>query len=300
MRREDNALGFDVEALEDRKMLAGNVTVSVSGGILRINGDGQSNEIRVSKPAGTDLVIDAGHDTRINGGSLGGERAINLNSNQINGVRINMGYGHDVLTLDNIGYAPVGDVDVDMGGSHDTVNVRGAVYYDLDIDGGIGHDTIDFFDVQSQSDVKVTGGRNRDVLQVDYSSFAGNLTVRLGADNDDVQIADTEVDGDLTIRLGSGEIGTVQDAALNVEVGGDLKVYGGGAKDAVNIFNSSVAGTTDVLTYGDLDYVRVHNSSLEGRLRADGGTNFRGQRDIFRGLSQLRSLDSVNLFEDLS
>ena len=87
-------LGF--ETLEDRQMLAGNVTMQWSGDNLTLAGDGYSNRVYVYD-SGSSVTVQ-GLETRLDG-TINGTQ----NVGRIHNLTILMGRGNDVVVIENVG-----------------------------------------------------------------------------------------------------------------------------------------------------------------------------------------------------
>src|SRR5262245_43598107 len=102
-----------VERLEERRLLAGNVTASVVNGNLVVSGDSASNDVVIAQtPSG--IVVLGQPGTTINGGA----------------------------SFTAVGVT--GDVRVTLGGGNDTLQAAVAVPRDLTIDLGSGDDAVTF------------------------------------------------------------------------------------------------------------------------------------------------------------
>src|SRR3954467_10650705 len=85
-----------MERLEDRQLLAGDVTVQVVNGVLRITGDAAANEIRVEEGSSHNFTsfLVSGVDTTLNGESAPVEL-----EGASGGIRIDLQGGNDRLFI---------------------------------------------------------------------------------------------------------------------------------------------------------------------------------------------------------
>jgi hypothetical protein len=177
-----------VEALESRRLLAGNVLVSVVDGDLVVTGDGAKNRILIDAAglaAGEVRVRPADDTTTVNG-----DPQVVL-SGFAKSVRIEAGPGADYVGISDL-MIP-GDISVNAGRSGDTVSLnrvevagRGSLL-------GLGGDD-SFVVLQSRiaRAAEVRGDDGDDHITLDRSTFGGR-TVVLGGLGDDTFSVDTAV-----------------------------------------------------------------------------------------------------------
>ncbi|MGE3821022.1 MAG: hypothetical protein AB7I30_16540, partial [Isosphaeraceae bacterium] len=186
---------IEVENLERRELLSGNVTASVVDGDLVITGDSASNWIQVRQVSEKKFKI-TGISTTINGRSS------------------------QTFTVAD-------DIRMNMKGGDDTVDVRGSgssaapgasrylkIFGDLDINTGSGHDTVIVKDVLVTDDVVIETGRGRDSVLLQTTYADDDVTVKKSnedsGDFNVVSLYDVWTDrnqnggGTLTIDLLSG------------------------------------------------------------------------------------------------
>ena len=129
------------ESLEQRNVLAGNVTAAVVDGDLVITGDDLGNVFTLDQPGGpgTDYRLIGNDTTTINGGP-------------------------SPITLPGSGAAVTNDILIDLLGGDDIVRVAGVhAPDDLEIDAGVGNDLVAVFgsdagiDTQVDDDLKIIG-----------------------------------------------------------------------------------------------------------------------------------------------
>src|SRR5215213_5443742 len=121
------------EALENRRLLAGDVKVTLSGGNLSVEGDAAENNIVItaSGVSGVD-----GTNTTINGGT--GAFAL---STPLSKLSVDLGAGNDSLTIN--GLTVNGKATVKLGKGDDSFVVQNTtVTGKLQIHTGKGHDTV--------------------------------------------------------------------------------------------------------------------------------------------------------------
>lgn len=269
MRMSTSLNGFEV--LEDRVLLAGNVTVAVNAaGDLVITGDNASNQIVIADFDGDGFADVMG----LNGTAINGV----VNGTEFTGalpvttpfVVINLQGGNDELTIDDsndgatIFGAGVGGSDfrVDMGAGNDRiVAIDDGTGVGINLNSGVinlgaGNDVLD----------DNTVGADIDVLDLTINAGAGNDVVRLDT-------GALRVDN-LAINMGAGSDVVVLDGLFgstgaNVET---LSLTFGAGADNLSI-NNVQADRTGITLGAGRDSVLITNSifDLGFRLRGNGG-----------------------------
>jgi hypothetical protein len=171
-----------LEQLESRRLLAGNVTVTVVGGALNVIGDNKSNQIDLE--AGT---------------AFAGYTVTGLNGTKVNGGTT------PVFAL----VPPPNPLTIDLGNGDDSVRLHPApqVTFDavlVNIDTGNGSDSVTVEDYACEDMTIDTGNGGDDVHLTNVFVFH-NLHVDLGNGSDSLTVAGAlEVDNDLALRGGNG------------------------------------------------------------------------------------------------
>ena len=272
---QDRSLMLSLESLEDRYMLAGDVSVDVSGGSLEIEGDDQDNIIFVTQINDNFAVI--GIDTNIEDADFSTSIfGIDIDAKLVSGVDKNVEValkgGDDVFLMNgSIDGVDLGDIfssdislgpahvarnlDISTAGGRDFVGVLNTyVGRDLNINTGFGLE-----------DVVVIGGGGAVTALLDYSSEifddvlgAGSFLSDLGFWSE-TSFDDIDFDPDLI-----GEV--VGNVLGGVEIGRDLEIFGGSSHDyiyvgGVEIGRDSIIETAlgnDNVYYGVGAYVDLY------------------------------------------
>lgn len=216
-----------IEALENRSLLAGNVTVSVVNGSLFITGDYQQNYVRIEQPGPNAFRVVATEGTLINGGN----NADQTFSGVTNDINIVMKGGWDEVLIGSES-SPVQiprNLNVDCGDTRfDALHLHGAcgtsgrggyailhsdrLYMSATVPKNLvakGVNQLDarFMDVGGDL---VISGTARDDYYVLQAIEANNLTVSTLAGVDAIRITDQPtLRGDATIDTGAGNDGVV-------------------------------------------------------------------------------------------
>jgi FKBP-type peptidyl-prolyl cis-trans isomerase FkpA len=267
-RKRTAPSGFDYQRLESRQLLAGNVTVSLQGDVLQINGDAASNEIRVTGIANGRAQVIAGAGTTINGGT-----AIFVSSAQVRNVAMQMGAGNDSVTVENL---PInGYVDLDLGVGGDTANLRNLNVRALNVNGRAGNDVIQFHHVFSRDyimiqthegddtlsitsmatnrGVLIDTGEGADLIAISHLGARANLVVNTGGGNDRVFLTGQFFANNSQFNLGSGDDTFAvlpQISSKTANFGKQLRVQAGDGNDTVFLGSSTVAGKSVSLDGG--------------------------------------------------
>jgi len=191
-----------LEPLENRCLLAGDVTASVVGNVLQLRGDAEANQVAISAAfdgTGTAIpdsfVITGLTGTTINGLAGSGGANASIVFGGVRGIDARMGDGDDVIQLTNASIR--NNVNIQTGMGNDQVWL-GAFAGQTGTGTGLG--TI------------VPGlGSFGDFTAPTLSTNAGpvlirgNLTVNTGADDDMVAASDVQVNGNATVDAGAGD-----------------------------------------------------------------------------------------------
>ena len=173
---------WNIEPLEPRNMLAGNVTVldpATNDGMLQITGDNSAN-VLVLTPVGADMVKITGVGTKINGSSSPQTFFIG------NTVLVDLRGGNDSLTIKNL-------------------NIQGSTNdLSLGILLGDGNDALVLTGVTTRRACGIDGGSGNNVIAIKGCTFGFDLGIQTYDGVDALAITSTTVDGALSVQLGNG------------------------------------------------------------------------------------------------
>jgi len=195
------------EGLEQRRMMAGDVVVKMSGENLIIAGNRLDNAITITAGAIPGQVIvtgvtAGGAPTKINGTPNG---ATTLN-NFFGDLRVNMASGKDTLLINGI-------------------TVRG----NTTINSGHGIDNVQILNVTANGNAKVKLGGSSDTLTVANTNVAGKTSIRAGNGNDVVGLSNV-TSNKLKISGGKGNdqvnLASVTAAKANINGGKGVNRFG--------------------------------------------------------------------------
>ena len=166
-------LELTCEPLEQRRMLAGNVTVEPAGSHLTIEGDDASNEIEISS-SGNQLVISGSEGTTVNGQSE--------------------------ITVE----IPRRDLRIDMQAGDDIVRILGTpLNRDIRFDGGDGRNTLETGFTTRARRIRFEGGADVDILRMS-STAVDRIDFRGGGGNDRAELRLMNVSDRVTFRDSEG------------------------------------------------------------------------------------------------
>ena len=226
-RRKKKNRSNDYTRLENRQLMAGDVTATLVSGDLIIEGDNQSNRVIVEEWNSTQIRVFGSDQTTVNGSNGGSVFTVS------DDIRVNLNGGNDALFIR--------DLELD-----------GSTHADLIINGDAGQDEITIENVDVRRDVSVRGGSLSDRITVDRVS-ARDIAVRGDSGNDNLFVADSTVRQDLLVRAGSGNDDmrvfdtsirrtfrwfgdSGENATLFINVNTDnMYIYGGADRDRVNL-----------------------------------------------------------------
>ncbi len=254
-RNENTTPSFEI--LEPRVLLAGDVTATLAGSTLVIQGDAQSNAVIVYGTAapGQFLVSGVtGSQTTVNGSGFS-------LFDGVTSMKINMGQGNDELLIGDPGTVVTttipGNLSINMGGG-----TKDGVY--------IGYDN-------TASDY---------LGNVD---IGGSLTIQ-GSDAEDVVfLVGMSVTKNVTMKLGDSPTGKVNAITMSQNlttatsnfIGGKLSITGGDGRDTWFIGNAEIMGSAQFklgeMDLGQKDKITIDTSTIHGAVKITGGD---GREDI--------------------
>jgi VCBS repeat-containing protein len=201
---------LNIEQLESRRVLAGNVQASVRGGSLNIVGDSSDNEITITYGANVFTVASRDGSTTING-QAGPQDFTGVKKD----VNIAMGNGADVVEFDG-GSDPNDAIwirnrlNIDMGSGADQLLVTNVHTLRLFMNLGTGNDTLNIGNDGSDPGILVTkeanilGGSGNDDVSIANSQFKKFVNLDLAGNNDTLTIQDTSVHRRSNFNGGAG------------------------------------------------------------------------------------------------
>lgn len=269
---------LNVEGLEKRAMLAGNVSVAVNGDTLVITGDNFSNGVAVEQLDHDRYFVSGfglqGANTTINGQNTG---------RIVSGVRhidVDLNRGYDIFVMSNSAWrrndlaqtlsgGTAGPIQVSPEAANPntthpvTTRVRGNVTIDLDEgNDGVGMGarigTRDSNGHTSGGVLKVNGGDGHDRVIADRTEVFDDMLFNMGSGDDTVQANVARTWDFLFADLGDGHDRFISDNAH----GWHSHILGGNGNDVVDIRNFHME--QEVFVDGGSGHDRFYGAGVSG------------------------------------
>lgn len=235
------------ESLEQKQLLAGDVTVNVVNGVLTLEGDELANQVVVTAGVEPGSYVIHGRDgTQLIMGDVDPVTEIVVEGAR-HGLRANLGAGDDVLNIHDAGFR--GNVAINMG---------------------VGSDRVLIGALPPVTDPAVV---ETELPAVDPRSvtLSQNLLINTGAGDDTVVVVNTVARGGLVVSTGEGDdivrLGHAEEAPTDND---DTAESLASADDAVARPQVSFGRGVNVVLGEGADSLFV-NSLRSGALLADGG-----------------------------
>lgn len=290
--RKNRTNSFQLEAVEGRRMLAGDVAVTFDGQLMDIRGDALANQFAINQNlAGTSITVVGQNGTLINGlPSVAFPGAIGISKLDVRGEE-----GDDRVTINRLRIA--GDVNVDMGinlPGRDVLNVNNSsIDGSLFAYGGSEADTINLTGSTVALDAIIDLAEGAGRSAATNSSVFGSATFIGGEGNDvfssngltvglEMKVETKQGDDNLNYQASSAALaGFMTDqGADRVSVNGfttaqDFTVETGDGNDIVTLNAVASSGNFNVNLDNGNDRLTVGNSSaaLDAVLKGGSGTD---------------------------
>lgn len=238
MRRSQIFSSLNYQNLEDRKLLAGDVTV-VENGNLFIRGDELSNQFAIIADEDGRITVTGRSGTTINGSSEAFQVSDAFDLNGIRGrqasfeggLRIKTFDGHDRIDIQGIELGGLSHIETGEG--DDFVRfLKSTSKHDFAAVTGDGDDTLNFVQTRVHGDFNVATTEGHDSIRVRNSRTWGSTDLFSGAGDDTVTLDRVRLTGDqhrVITHDGDDHI-TVRDNNVN-EAG--LDIFAGDGRDQV-------------------------------------------------------------------
>lgn len=318
--------GGSIERLEDRMLLAGNVTVAINGaGDLIVQGDGDDNVVKIeihsdgfveATPFDGTTVDDSG----LAGSLVTGDVTANMRGGDdqlyivgpelspgggwtqipVNDVNISSGSGNDLAFVGGIdaGVSITGDVKINSGSGNDYAAVNhSAIEGSVLISGSGGNDFAGLW-TSVANEFEFRGGAGDDTAMITESGTFEQMELILGGGDNSVTMENSAAAG-LRISSNSGN-DTVDMDLFNAKYS-DVTILTGGKNDSIDIDTLSDGGELQVRTAGGDDSVRFTDAEFEtSSVSTAGGDDEVNTRRSAFGESQFTmggGDDELNMYE---
>jgi len=257
-------LGF--ERLEDRALMAGNVTATVTNGYLSVIGDDLSNSVALESTATAGVyrvygLPSAAVQTKINNVDMSVTGSFVEVTGVTQGVTIDLRGGDDQLTFGSLAQPVIafprwlkidtgtGDDQVELGRAQDNLAVGAvavSVRTDLSINTGAGDDTVSVANLIARKGVQINTGDGDD-----HVLFLTSFVPTSGSE----QFFPVVIQRDLTIRLGEG---SDELTGSNLRVGENLTIIdGGGGDTTITLTDSTIVNKMKMSLGEDIDVIAL-------------------------------------------
>jgi hypothetical protein len=290
--RQPRRLSF--QQLESRSLMAGDVAVWMDGDMLHIQGDSESNAVRVFQLNDTTYVDGlfsaGGEDTTVNG------RTLMFKSDRVRSLDIDMGDGNDTLDLTPNLQRYAGMIEIQMGTGSDRVSLEKVEANGISIETrGGGADTVIGNQVTTQN-LRIDTAEDADTIDLKQVVVARHLAIDTTVDprdkrdtNDNVSLQTVQAE-DIQVLTGDGR-DTI--SILKVQ-SSDVTIDTGRHNDTVIINELTRADLLFVrLGEGDLDVLDLRFSAIQ-EVDLDGGP---GSADVLRQSNNSLGNQELNGFE---
>ena len=252
-RNQTRKLAF--EQVENREMMAGNVSAAIYGNELVIQGDNNSNQIDVTEIGNNFVQIKAVDGTTVNGA------AVAYFYNPTDNINAYMYGGNDRIIFESTGTRTTAfnNVYVDMGSGMDYLGFWGTA-----VNGNAK--LITGQDWENDSDT-IEIGRHPFNSNFSMANFWSNLDIKTGGGDDSVAFRqNTNVYGNLSLQTGDGKDQVILERVLAykdffADLGaGDDQMNAGGLTARGKVWID--AGTGYDFYLGSMNYLSWNNGTL--------------------------------------
>lgn len=272
------------EALEQRALLSGTVTVQMVGQNLVITGDDTDNDIIIdadevkSGTTSATTIVGTATPSSVKGDiiikMLGGPDIVYINVPTILGnLKFDGGDGNTQLTIEDTTVKK--SVSIANGAGFDSVTMTGtSILGALTITNGTGGSVCSLIDLHVAGAMSVTNG-SAAPNPVNNLTLSGSVGKTLKITNGDaasnfVSLDNAHINGAITVKNGAGD--DVVQAGGPTTIGGALTIAGGAGDLITGVFSSVIGGNLTASTGGAIDLTLV-SSSINGTAKISGGGN---------------------------
>ena len=260
------------QTLEGRRLLAGDVSVALSGSTLVVTGDDLSNQIEVSQNANGDVLFTGLDSTTING-----QTAFTF-TQTFERSRFELNDGADEVSFD--GFEGGREFRFLGGDGDDRLEATGVSARFYHVQGNDGDDAIQLSNSSTQRSAYFHLGDGDDVLAVESFDAGRNFKVFGNAGDDTFASNALTVDRKFRVNLGSGDDEALisgesdfgKSARVRLGSGNDFLGVLPGLHDATAIFNKRTvidAGSDNDVVVADADSTFERTAIFRGRSGTD-------------------------------
>ncbi|QEG20745.1 fasciclin domain-containing protein [Mariniblastus fucicola] len=246
-------------SLEDRRLLAGNVTVANTDN-LYIRGDSLDNQIEIIGNDDGSISVIGKNGTTVNGQATpltiaGGEIDTQINGVRASydfGLRANVGQGDDSLLIEGVEFK--GSSIVYGGPGDDSVGAYQTNFRDrLLLQTFTGNDSVSLDTADVGKDLYILTLDGSDTIGIDTAQLEGDVFVVGGNGRDAIAVKDSTVLNELLVLSQNGNDYV---SLENVLVGERTGVFGGDGNDDISLDYSNVAFVRNTIVGGQSNFDR--------------------------------------------
>ncbi|HIE97479.1 MAG: peptidylprolyl isomerase [Fuerstiella sp.] len=249
------------ERLEQRALLAGNVTAQLVGQSAFLTGDSADNSVEVLVDNGN-VILRGLNNTTINGATA--DLVFTAGSTTMGDIIASLGNGNDRLVVD--GVTINGNVTLNGSAGADTLSLQNStITRTARIAGGDGADTIVLSGAAVGNRLVVSGGSGNDDIVIDDSTVAGNTHIVGRRGDDDIVVRDSTLSRNLLIRGNRGNDVVMIDSST---IGNRSRIVGNGGADTIVVQGTSrLAGRSRILGGGGSDTLETTAGVVFGKMK---------------------------------
>jgi hypothetical protein len=244
---------LNMENLEARKMMAGDVAVALEGQLLKLQGDNLSNQVVVAQNAAGTVTISGQNGTTINGRASvrfvnpqleqldirmeGGDDSVVLRGVAVtNDLFVDLGAGNDRLTSPLLTPVTVGAIaTIEGGAGNDVVRLDGfTVFEDLSINGGLGTLNVSLNSGAVDKALTVIGDDANDVVALNRLTVGDAISIETKGGADVVSLIDI-LAFSAFVNTDANNVGIDRVTMNRVTTAEDIGVFTGGGNDVVSM-----------------------------------------------------------------
>lgn len=238
---------LEFERLEQRQLLAGNISAAMKGSTLTLSGDAESNGIIINETADGAFVVD-GIGTSING--VFGIAVFD----GVKNIKVDLKDGDDSFYFSGQNQTSLGRVSIKLGDGNDgspgifygdqfLSGISGMRVNTLSLDCGNGDDAIDISTSQISKSLKIKGGNGNDNISLLSNVITGKTSAKMGNGDDIINVSAFGGAATFTrlvnLNLGGGDdIVNISSSFGEIEFFDPLKINGGSGIDTLSISSS--------------------------------------------------------------
>ncbi|MEZ6125028.1 MAG: hypothetical protein R3C49_17930 [Planctomycetaceae bacterium] len=251
------AAGIRAERLEDRTLLAGDVTAQLIGSSAFLTGDAADNTVEILIVNGN-VVVRGSDSTTVNGSTsdfvlatgttqIGRDLFVNLTAGGTNQVGVSgIQIGRDVVIRGGAGADQV------------SLLASGSVGRHVIADGGAGNDTFTLEEMSVGRNVAMSGDSGDDLMVLKTTTVAHNVSLIGGKGNDGFVIDQSTISGNLSI---SGRRGNDNIAIRTSQIQRNLSIAGNSGADVILLDGTTALRRTTITGGGGVDNIVMRGTS---------------------------------------